>query len=50
MNLSHEDGFSKVKNAYIKRAYYSICDNYGVDADEKWIGFIWQIMVCLAMK
>ena len=32
--VSHEDGFSKVKNAYIDSAYYSICDDYGVDADE----------------
>ena len=37
MNLPHEDGFSKVKNTYIKSAYYSVCDNYGVDADEKWM-------------
>ena len=32
--LPHEDGFSKVKNAYIKSAYYSICDDYGVNTDE----------------
>ena len=32
--VPHEDGFSKVKNAYINSAYYSICDDYGVDADE----------------
>ena len=32
--LPHEDSFSKVKNAYIESAYYSICDDYGVDADE----------------
>ena len=32
--LPHEDGFSKVKNAYKNSAYYSTCDNYGVDADE----------------
>ena len=34
ITLPHEDGFSKVKNAYIKSAYYSICDDYGVDANE----------------
>ena len=34
ISLPHEDGFSKVKNAYIKSAYYSICDDYGVDANE----------------
>ena len=32
--LPHENGFGKVKNAYIKSAYYSICDVYGVDVDE----------------
>ena len=32
--LPHEDGFSKVKNGYIKSEYYSICDGYGVDAEE----------------
>ena len=32
--LPHDDGFSKVKNAYIESAYYSICDDYGVNPDE----------------
>ena len=27
-----EDHFSKVKNYYIKSAYYSICDDYGANA------------------
>ena len=40
-SLSHEDGFSKVKNAYMKSAYYSICDDYGVDADETWMYGDW---------
>ena len=31
ISLPHEDGFSKVKNAYIKSAYYSICDQYDVN-------------------
>ena len=39
--LPHEDGFSKVKNGYIKSAYYSVCDGYGVDADETWIYGNW---------
>ena len=39
--LPHEDGFSKVKNAYIKSAYYSIRDDYGVDADETWMHGDW---------
>ena len=34
ISLPHEDGFSKVKNAYIKSAYYSTCDDYGVDLTE----------------
>ena len=32
--LQHGDGLNKVKNGYIKSAYYSICDDYGVDVDE----------------
>ena len=39
--LPHKDGFTKVKNAYIKSAYYSICDRYGVDADETWMHGDW---------
>ena len=35
--LPYEDGFSKVKNSYINSAYYAICDDYGVDADETWM-------------
>ena len=27
ISLPHENDFSKVKNAYIKSAYYNICDN-----------------------
>ena len=34
ISFPHEDGFSKVKNAYIKSASYSICDDYGVNPDE----------------
>ena len=41
ISLSHEDGFRKVKNAYIKSTYYSICDDYGVDADETWMHGDW---------
>ena len=40
--LPHEDGFSKAKNGYINSAYYSICDDYCVDANEKWMhGLDW---------
>ena len=39
--LPHEDGFSKVKNAYIKSAYCSIYDDYGVNANERWIHEDW---------
>ena len=38
--LPHEDGFNKVKNAYIKSAYYSICDDF-VDANETWMHGDW---------
>ena len=41
ISLPHKDGFSKVKNAYIKSAYYSICDDYGVDANETWMHGDW---------
>ena len=40
-SLPHEDGFSKVKNAYIKSDYYSVCDDYGVNADETWMHGDW---------
>ena len=39
--LPHEDGFSKVENAYIKSANYSICDEYGIDATETWMYGDW---------
>ena len=39
--LPHEDGFSKVKIGCTKSAYYSICDDYGVDADETWMYGDW---------
>ena len=35
--LPHGDGFSKVKSAYIKSVYCSICDEHGVDANETWM-------------
>ena len=41
ISLSHEDGFCKVKNSYIKSACYSICDDYGVNADETWLHGDW---------
>ena len=53
ISLSHKDGFSKVKNSYIKSACYSICNAYGVNADEIWIigiSFMRQIMVFLVME
>ena len=39
--LPYEDGFSKVKNGYIKSAYYSICDDYGVNPNETWMYGHW---------
>ena len=35
--LPHEDGFSKVKNSSIQRAYYSLCDDYGIDPTKTWM-------------
>ena len=37
ISLPHEDGFSKVRNSYIKSAYYSVCDDYGVNQDVRWM-------------
>ena len=34
ISLPHDDGFSKVKNHYEDSAYYSVCDEYGVDQTE----------------
>ena len=39
--LPPEDDFSKVRNAYIKSVYYSICDDYGVDPSETWMYEDW---------
>ena len=41
ISLPHEDGFSKVKNSYIKSAYYSTCDDYSVDPTETWMYGDW---------
>ena len=37
ISLPHEDDFSKVKNDYERSAYYSVCDQYGVNPDETWM-------------
>ena len=41
ISLPYQDGFSKVKNASIESAYYSICDDYVVDVDETWVHGDW---------
>ena len=41
ISLQHEDGFSKVKNHYEDSAYYSVCDEYGVDPTETWMNGGW---------
>ena len=41
ISLPHEDGFSKVNNAYIKSAYYSTCYEYGIDPTETWMYGDW---------
>ena len=35
--LPYEDGFSKVKNSYIKSAYYNTCDDNGKNTSEIWM-------------
>ena len=54
ISLPHEDGFSKVKNDYERSAYYSVCDQYGVNPDETWMYGEWfyttDYMVFLVMK
>ena len=39
--MPDEDGFSKVKNVYIKSDYYRVCDEYDVNADETWMYGDW---------
>ena len=38
---SQKDGFSKVKDLYIISTYYSICDDYSVNADQTWMNGDW---------
>ena len=40
ISLPHEDGFSKVKNDY-DSAYYSVCNEYGVDPTVTWMFGDW---------
>ena len=37
ISLPHEDCFNKVKSSCIKSEYYSVCDDYGVNADKTWM-------------
>ena len=39
--LPYQYGFSKVNNSYIKTAYYSICDDYGVNPNKTWMYGDW---------
>ena len=41
ISLPHEDDFSKIKNDYERSAYYSVCDQYGVNPDETWMYGEW---------
>ena len=43
--LPHENSFSKVEISYVESAYYSICDDYGVNVDEIWMNRDWFYMV-----
>ena len=49
ISLPLEDGFSKVKNSYIKSAYDSICDDYGVDPAMTWMYGDWFYMTDFAV-
>ena len=40
-HLPYEVGFSKAKNDYIKSAYFSICDDYGVNPNKTWMYGDW---------
>lgn len=40
--LPYEGGFSKVENSYITSTYYSIRDDYGVNADKTWMNRDWS--------
>ena len=42
ISLPHKDDFRKVKSSNIKRAYYSICDDYSVNADKAWINVLYD--------
>ena len=39
ISLPHEVGFSKIKHSYSykRSAYYSVCNQYGVNPDETWM-------------
>ena len=37
----HKDAFSKAKNFYIKSAYYTFCDDCGINAGETWMNGDW---------
>ena len=53
VSLPHENSFSKVNSSYTETAYYSICDDYGVNPDETGVhgaGFIRQTVVILALR
>ena len=39
--LTHEDGLNKVKNSFIKSTHYSLCNDYGVKANEIWMHDDW---------
>ena len=41
ISLPHKNGISKVKDAYIKSTYYSICDDYDVDSNKTWMHGDW---------
>ena len=41
ISLPHEDGFSKVEHDSEDSAYYSVCDDYGIDLAVTWMYGDW---------
>ena len=44
ITLPHKDGFNKLENSYIDSAYYSICDDPGINVGKIWLNEDWFYM------
>lgn len=45
ISLPHEDSSGKIKLSYTKSIYYSIFDDYGVNAHEIWMNGYWVVLI-----